>query len=371
MASARPRDSARPRPTPVSLSRSPSRWNGRKTRSRSVSGMPGPWSMTRSSTRPPWSLAVTSGGRSAGLNRSALPMTLTRIRSSRPGSARDRRQVVGDAQADGTRPRAELVERPGHGLLDADRGRGDAERAGLQAAHVEQVGDQPGEPVERLVGGGQQLVAVVRRRTRPRRCAGWSTAALAEASGVRRSWLTAASSAVRIRSASASGRACGGLGGEPLLAQRDGGLGGERLDDAAVGGRERPPAQHQRQVVVDGDLGVALARARRRSRRRRWPRPARRPGRADGRAVRAASGGVPAGSPSPAPNVSRSRSSSAGSGRAPRSTLPATVARVCASALARAASRVRRAARSTTHADRDRDDHEHHAARACSPARRW
>ncbi len=33
------------------------------------------------------------------------------------------------------------------------------------------------------------------------------TAALAEASGVRRSWLTAASSAVRIRSASAMGRA--------------------------------------------------------------------------------------------------------------------------------------------------------------------
>ena len=33
------------------------------------------------------------------------------------------------------------------------------------------------------------------------------TAALAEASGVRRSWLTAASSAVRIRSASAIGRA--------------------------------------------------------------------------------------------------------------------------------------------------------------------
>ena len=37
---------------------------------------------------------------------------------------RDRRQVVGDAQADLTRPRAELVERPGYGVLDPDRPRG-------------------------------------------------------------------------------------------------------------------------------------------------------------------------------------------------------------------------------------------------------
>ena len=46
--------------------------------------------------------------------------------------------------------------------------------------------------------------------------------------------------------------------------------------------------------------------------------------------------------------VSRSWSSSAGSGRLPRSTLPATVDSVSASARARAASRVRRAASSTT-----------------------
>jgi len=45
-----PRDSARPRPTPVVLSVSPSRWNGVNIRSRWSSEMPGPRSAIRSST---------------------------------------------------------------------------------------------------------------------------------------------------------------------------------------------------------------------------------------------------------------------------------------------------------------------------------
>src|SRR5664279_6582477 len=61
-----PRHSASPRPTPVVLSRSPSRWNGAKTRSRSASGIPGPRSTTRSWIRSPSALAAISGGRSAG-----------------------------------------------------------------------------------------------------------------------------------------------------------------------------------------------------------------------------------------------------------------------------------------------------------------
>src|SRR5262249_52199301 len=65
MASVSPRDSARPSPTPVVLSVSPSRWKGTNTRSRSGSGMPGPRSATPSSTRSPSALAVSSGGRPA------------------------------------------------------------------------------------------------------------------------------------------------------------------------------------------------------------------------------------------------------------------------------------------------------------------
>ena len=164
----------------------------------------------------------------------------------------------------------------------------------------------------------------------------------------------------------------GGLLGEALLAQRDRGLGGERLDDAPVGGGQRPAAQHQGELVVDRHVGVALAGAARhgwsptlattrqaRSVARRGPgRPA-------------ASGGRSSSVTARRPNVSRSRSSSAGSGRSPRSTLPATVARVCGSALARAASRVRRAARSTTAADRDGDDDEDDQGEQVLAPRRW
>ena len=136
----------------------------------------------------------------------------------------------------------------------------DAQRTGLQAAHVEQVVDQPVEPVQGLLGGGEQLGPVL---LAARDVWGWrrlSTAALAEARGVRRSWLTADSRAVRILSASASGPAARGLFGEALLAQRDRGLGGEGLHDPPVGGGQRAAAQHQGELVVDGDVGVALVR---------------------------------------------------------------------------------------------------------------
>ena len=54
-----------------------------------------------------------------------------------------------------------------------------------------------------------------------------------------------------------------GLLGEPFLAQRDRGLGGERLDDPPVGGGEDPSTQDERELVVDRDVDVGLARASR------------------------------------------------------------------------------------------------------------
>ena len=150
----------------------------------------------------------------------------------------------------------------------ADRLRRQAEHAGLQAAHVEQVLHQPVEPVQRLVGGGQQLVAVLvgpRRRRWLRRL---STAALAEASGVRRSWLTAASSAVRIRSASASGlaRSASSLRAAPGAARRRPG----RRTPRARAGRRRPAAARAAASTSSssiGDVGVGRAGAGARARR--------------------------------------------------------------------------------------------------------
>src|SRR5664280_522542 len=95
IASTSPRDSASPSPTPVELSRSPSRWNGANTRSRFSAGMPGPRSATRNSTRDPSALAATRGGRPGGEKRTALATRLAMTRSSRPGSASTSGKVAG------------------------------------------------------------------------------------------------------------------------------------------------------------------------------------------------------------------------------------------------------------------------------------
>ena len=100
IASVRPRDSASPSPTPVVLSVSPSRWNGANTRSRSAGGTPGPRSTTRSSTRSPSALAVTTGGCAGGGTAARWPTRLATTRSSRPGSASTVGQVVGHVDHD-------------------------------------------------------------------------------------------------------------------------------------------------------------------------------------------------------------------------------------------------------------------------------
>ena len=136
------------------------------------------------------------------------------------------------------------------------------------------------------------------------------TTALTVASGVRRSWPTAASSAVRILLASASGAACGRRLGQPLPLQHDGRLRRERADEPLVVGVQRPPLQGERELVAHRDDGVRLVRP--------WARrvageghhgPGRRPARAPGRRRRAPHRSARAASPT--------------SGRTPRGPDPA------------------------------------------------
>ena len=96
------------------------------------------------------------------------------------------------------RDRGHLVNRRG-----AQEG---LQRSGMQAAHVEQVADQGVEPVGVLLDGREQVGLVVWDHSTSV-CRRLLTLALIDASGVRRSWLTAASSAVRIRLPSASASA--------------------------------------------------------------------------------------------------------------------------------------------------------------------
>ena len=51
-----------------------------------------------------------------------------------------------------------------------------------------------------------------------------------------------------------------GLGGQPLLIERDGRVGGERAEHAPVRGRQRPAAERQREGIGDRHLDIRLVR---------------------------------------------------------------------------------------------------------------
>ena len=95
IASVSPRDRASPRPTPVVLSVSPRRWNGAKTRSSSAGGMPGPRSMTRSSTRSPRLLPATPGRRRRRAVAHGVADEVGDHPLEQPGVGEHQRQVVG------------------------------------------------------------------------------------------------------------------------------------------------------------------------------------------------------------------------------------------------------------------------------------
>ena len=170
-------------------------------------GMPGPRSMTRRQTRPCTGAASMRTGCSSGDQASALDTTLATARSSRAGSASTRGTVSGTSTSS-CRP---LTLSPLNAAATmssrATAAQLQLQRAALQPAHVEEVGDDAVETIGGRVDGGR---AGRRGRppTTPRRC--WSrlvTAALIDASGVRRSWDTACSRARRSASVSTSASA--------------------------------------------------------------------------------------------------------------------------------------------------------------------
>ena len=144
-------------------------------------------------------------GRPAASSPSALANRLARTRSSRPGSVRTR------GRSSGTQPH------PVAGVQAAQRDRGHLVDRGRAQERLQRPG------VSRLMSSRLPISASSRSAhcsmvasssasssSRPaarRSGAGVLTLALIEASGVRRSWLTAASSAVRIRLPSASASA--------------------------------------------------------------------------------------------------------------------------------------------------------------------
>ena len=222
----------------------------------------------------------------AGSSAARWPPGWRRTRSSSPGSARTSGRSSGTSTTTAAPGRPQVVQAPG-----ARRRRGRPARLSTDrrrpAAGSCPAGCRPAGPAGRAT----------RRRSASsssRSCGVQLDVGAAQAgdrrlgrrpAGVRRSWPTAASSAVRIRSASASGSAAAAASAEPVPVEDDGRLGGERPDDALVLGRQRAARAGRARGVSPAGTSVSASSGRRTARCRHWPRPStRRPGRG-GRAV--------------------------------------------------------------------------------------
>ena len=256
----------------MSLSVSPSRWNGVNTSSRRSAGIPGPRSTTRSSVRPRNELA-------ASRTRSPSGAVAHRVREQvhddalqQPGVGEHRPQVVGEVELHLAGAELELVERGEHDVGDVGRCERDGERARLQAAHVEQVRDELGERVEALGGGVEQFLALLGRQVETSGERSALIAADADVSGRRRSWPTAARSAERTLSVSASSSAASAALASAPCSIAGVELGGDDLQQAALGCLEVGSVQLEH--AARADRGCSSP-GRRGSARRR-PRAARR-----------------------------------------------------------------------------------------------
>ena len=196
-----------PSPTPVVLSVSPSRWNGTNIRVQSADRDARPpvddpqldpvaqRAAGERGRRARRGVAQRVGGQvgddpleDAGVD--APPRAGRRRSAPRPSAGAARGHPA-------TGPRSR-PGRPGAGTPPAPRPAAGSCRAGCRPAGPACPATHRRSPAARRGPRRSHCTSVARRLV---------TAALAEASGVRRSWLTAASSAVRIRSASAIGRA--------------------------------------------------------------------------------------------------------------------------------------------------------------------
>src|SRR3954447_228643 len=212
IASVTPRATASPSPTPWPAGASPRRWNGANSRSRSASGTPGPWSVTRSSTRSsarpaaPRSSAAPAVIRTgpAGACRTALLTRFATTRSSRPGSARADGTSSGQSRA--TRRRSPTSSHPS--ARPATAGRSVGPQAGLTTPACSRLMSNRLSTSALSRSADSSMVATSSARSSSVSCSSpvrsADDAALMPASGVRRSWLTAASRAVRMLWAAAS-----------------------------------------------------------------------------------------------------------------------------------------------------------------------
>ena len=156
---------------------------------------------------------------------------------------------------------AEAGDRRGHDLLEADGPQGGGDGAGLDAAHVEQVDHQRGQPVGLVLDGGEELVAVLVRPV---------DVGLAEAAGRRLDPRQRRAQVVRHRlqqrAAQLVGlgqrRGPGRLGADAAAVDRRRELGDEGVEHPAVLGRQVAAPHGQHEVAAEGAHLVGLGRGR-------------------------------------------------------------------------------------------------------------
>ena len=163
IASVRPRDRASPSPTPAGVV-GVARAAGTAAKIRvpvRLGGMPGPRSMTRSSTRSPSALPVSVrrplGGRVAQRVRDEVGQ-----RPARAGPGRPARRAARRARRPGPAVPSspEVVERPGDDLVDGRRLRASIDRRpACSRLMSSRLSTRRGQPVEGRVRGCEQLVA--------------------------------------------------------------------------------------------------------------------------------------------------------------------------------------------------------------------
>ena len=143
------------------------------------------------------------------------------------------------------------------------RGSTDGDRSGLQSAHVQQVVDQPVPAGRATRPSVASSSASVRRRSRSHVAAAQASSTAALADGERRAQVVADRGEQRGAHPVGLGDRPGGcgLGGQPLLLERGGRVGGEGAEHPAVGGAQRAAAQGHQQRGGDLHVGVRVLRA--------------------------------------------------------------------------------------------------------------
>ncbi len=179
-------------------------------------------------------------------------------RSSKAGSVSTSGSESGISSSISRAAGPRLSSAIGHRFVQRDRLPANRERTGLNATHVEQVVDEPVQPVERLVGGGEQLCLL---GVGPRHVGAAQPGHRRLRRRERRAQVVADGVQQRRAHAVSLFERPGGFGRrrQSLLFDGGHGLRCESAENTKVGCRHRASARSQREAFSNRHFGVSLS----------------------------------------------------------------------------------------------------------------